>query len=128
MQLKYIKLVILKIIFILGFCNFKFSFKIPWPLRPTPTKTKISDPPANSFLKIFTPRSPPPHSPKLERWGACIEIYNGKRKFFKTVCDQMEYFEQKAISLNLWAHLFVKLSRIYDWPRPILKIESAHMA
>ena len=51
MHLKYIRLVILKRLFILGLSNFKFSFKISWPSFPTkspppfPTKTKISDPP-----------------------------------------------------------------------------------
>ena len=58
MHLKCIKLVILKIFFILGLRNFKFSFKIPWP---HPTKVKISLPPqspANTFLKFLTPHPP----------------------------------------------------------------------
>ena len=38
MHFKYIKLVILEILFILRLCNFKFSFKIPWP----PSKNNYS--------------------------------------------------------------------------------------
>ena len=92
MHLKYIKLLILKIRFILGLCNFKFSFKILPPpstknkkqnktrkLLPhnnttSPTK-KILTLPANTFLKFFTPPPPPPpppppHTHKLDG-GAC---------------------------------------------------------
>ena len=66
-SLKYIKLVIPKILFILKLCNFNFYFKISWPSPPpkkklippknTPppsTKTKISTPPpAKTFLKFL---------------------------------------------------------------------------
>ena len=62
-SLKYIKLVILKIPFILVLCNSNFYFKFTWPPTPrqnypppkniTPTKINISDlPPANTFLKF----------------------------------------------------------------------------
>ena len=74
MHLKYIKLLILKILFALGLFNLKFSFKIPRTLLPTRqkrnysshsntspphphTKIKISDPPpppVNTFLKFLT--------------------------------------------------------------------------
>ena len=65
MHLKYIKLVILKILFVLGLWNFKLAFKIPWPLAaklllpstltpppppPTTTKIKISDPSPNKTI------------------------------------------------------------------------------
>ena len=79
MHLKYIKLVILRIVFILGLCNFKFSFKIP----PHPTKLpsnetascteiNISDPPANTFLKRLA-------SHQLEGAGACNETSENQR-------------------------------------------------
>ena len=67
MHLNYIKLVILKILSILGLCNFKFSFQFRDPpppnkitppkqyIPPTP-KTKITDPSplpqANTFLQF----------------------------------------------------------------------------
>ena len=78
---KYIKLVILRIAFILGLCNFKFSFKIPWQNYPTKlpsdettssTEIKISDPPTNIFLKRLGPH-------KLERVGACNETSENQR-------------------------------------------------
>ena len=71
-SLKYIKLVIPIILFILALCNFKFYFKItclpPAKLNyppqqhtpPPPTKIKISDlliSPAKTFLKFFIPPS-----------------------------------------------------------------------
>ena len=54
--LKYIKLAIPKILFILVLCSFNFYFKITWP--PPSNKIKISDPPppAKTFLKFLTPR------------------------------------------------------------------------
>ena len=69
--LKYIKLVIPKIFFILVLCNSNFYFKFTWPPPPDritlppnklpPIKKNISDLPlANTFLKF----SPPP--PRLE--------------------------------------------------------------
>ena len=61
-SVKYIKLVIPKILFILVLCSFNFYFKITWLPPHPPTKIKISDPlPAKTFLKFLT--SP---SPKLE--------------------------------------------------------------
>ena len=65
-SLKYIKLVIPKILFILVLCSFNFYFKITWPPPnniTSPTKTKISDTPAKAFLKFLTP------SPQAGRWG-----------------------------------------------------------
>ena len=53
--LKYIKLVIPKILFMLVLCSFNFYFKITWP--PSPYL-----PPARFFLKILTPPSPSPPS------------------------------------------------------------------
>ena len=50
-SLKYIKLVIPKILFILVLSSFNFYFKILWP----PTKIKISDSPSNNFSEIFNP-------------------------------------------------------------------------
>ena len=52
-SLKYIKLVIPKILFILKLCNFNFYFKISWPPLP-PSKKKLI-PPKNT---------PPPHQNK----------------------------------------------------------------
>ena len=52
MKLKYIILAILKILFVLGLCNYKFSFKIlkitlPTPLpqqyNPTHASTRVTD-------------------------------------------------------------------------------------
>ena len=71
MYLKYIKLVILNTFFILGLCNFSFSFKIVTLPLPHPQQynlpyhqNKISDLlPANTFLKFSI-------SPRLEG-GAC---------------------------------------------------------
>ena len=66
MHLKYIKLVILKILFILGLSNFKFSLKIPLPPPPSPqqnysplnnttttTKIKASDLPPSPQQILF---------------------------------------------------------------------------
>ena len=53
--LKYIKLAIPKILFILVLCSFIFYFKITWPLPPS-TKIKISDPhppPSKDCSEIF---------------------------------------------------------------------------
>ena len=61
-SLKYIKLVILKILFVLVLCSFNFYFKITDP----PHQNKIIWPPQQTFLKFLTPL---PHS-KLEG-GAC---------------------------------------------------------
>ena len=61
-SLKYIKLVIPKILLMLVLDSFIFYFKITWPL-PHHTKIKISDPrphtytPAKSFLRFLTPPS-----------------------------------------------------------------------
>ena len=85
MHLKYIKLLILKIRFILGLCNFKFSFKIlpppppqkirnktkqenyfPTTIQP-PLQKKILTLPANTFLKFLTP-PPPPHTHTHTSW------------------------------------------------------------
>ena len=72
MHLMYIKLVILKILFILGLCNFKFSFKILWPslhkVNPSP-KQKICDPLANNLV-MFLSLSPPP--PQKKAGGGCM--------------------------------------------------------
>ena len=70
MHLKYIKLLILKKLFILGLCNFKFSFKVPrTPHPPTPSKKKNYSPttiqhsPHPNKINIFTsPPLPPPSS------------------------------------------------------------------
>ena len=92
MHLKYIKLVILKILFILGLSNFKFSRKIPLPSPPTSpqqnysplknttttTKIKASDlsvPLSKYFSRIFN--SPPPRKKKVEG-GAC-HVFSGYR-------------------------------------------------
>ena len=66
-SLKYIKLVILKILFILVLCSFSFYFKITWPPQQS-----YPPPPAKTFLKFLTPH--PPH-PKLEGGSACPEIF-----------------------------------------------------
>ena len=71
MHLKYIKLLILKKLFILGLCNFKFSFKVPRTPHPPPPpqKRKITPPqqyntpPHPNKINIFTsPPLPPPSS------------------------------------------------------------------
>ena len=68
-SLKYINLVIPKILFILVLYSFDFYFKINYvtphqqnyPPPPSHTKIKISDPPSQQrLMKIFT--SPPPPS------------------------------------------------------------------
>ena len=69
--LKYIKLVIPKILFMLVLCSFNFYFKITWPSPPSTTSTtkiEISDPlpPQQDFFWNFY------LSPKLEG-GACPE-------------------------------------------------------
>ena len=71
--LKYIKLVIPKILFILVLCSFNCHFKITWHpptnLPPTTTKIKISDSSLSKDVsEIFN--SP---SPKLEE-GACLKL------------------------------------------------------
>ena len=68
--LKYIKLVIPKILFILVLCSFNFYFKTMWPYPPhppskiippanniiSPPKLKfLTSPPAKTFLKFLTP-------------------------------------------------------------------------
>ena len=72
MPLKYFKLVISKILFIMVLCSFTFYFKItlpPFPLPPPP-------PPPKKKLKFLPPPPPPaaktseifnPPCPKLER-------------------------------------------------------------
>ena len=66
--LKYIKLVIPKILFKLVLCSFNIYFKITCPPQQNypPTKIKISDPPSKDFSEIFNPK-------KLEGGGACHE-------------------------------------------------------
>ena len=56
MHLKYIKLLILKILFALGLFNLKFSFKIPRTLLPTRQKRNYSSHSNTS--------PPPPHQNK----------------------------------------------------------------
>ena len=86
MHLKYIKLVILRIVFILGLCNFKFSFKIPWPPPPSrPTQqnyplTKLLPhtkknfwPPSKYFSKTF--------SPPQAGGGGCMQWNIENRRF-----------------------------------------------
>ena len=72
-SLKYIKLVIPKILFILVLCSLNFYFKIMWlPPPPSLTKIKISDPlpsPVKTFLKFL-----PPHPSQAGGGGsACPE-------------------------------------------------------
>ena len=71
-SLKYSKLVIPKILFILVLCNFSFYFKIMWlpPTKLSPTKIKISDPPQQSLFWNF---STPPKYEGLGR-GACPHL------------------------------------------------------
>ena len=72
MHLNYIKLVILKILSILGLCNFKFSFQFRDPPPPIPNKitppkqyipptpkTKITDPPTSPKQIHFSNFNPP---------------------------------------------------------------------
>ena len=85
MHLKYIKLVILKILFILGLCNFKFFFKIPCP----PFKQNYSVSPTwNFFIPLPHPRGGACHGQSMK----CVcgpadfvtfteEILNGKHHF-----------------------------------------------
>ena len=80
-SLKYIKLVIPKIVFILALCNFNFSFKFTWtrPPSPHPPPNKINPPqqynPPNQN-KNFWP--PPPAktflTPSKQR-GGCMPCW-----------------------------------------------------
>ena len=91
MHLKYIKLVILKILFILGLSNFKFSLKIPLPPPPLPPAKLLPPqqynhhhqnksfwpppfPSANTFLKFLTPTPP---KKKVE--GGAYHVFRGYR-------------------------------------------------
>ena len=76
-SLKYIELVIPKILFILILCSFNFYFKIMWPPAKLPppqqcnpaTKIKISHlPPEKTFLKFLPPPSPAPPVHALDYW------------------------------------------------------------
>ena len=79
-SLKYIMLVIPKILFILAICSFSFYFKItsPHPNKITPPpltkkpKKNFGHPlsPANTFLKFLTPCPP-----KLERGGGVHALF-----------------------------------------------------
>ena len=71
-SLKYIKLILPKILFILILCSFSFYFKIMWPpsqtIWSTPPKQKFltpPPPPAKIFLKFLTL----PPSPHVGRGG-----------------------------------------------------------
>ena len=55
MHLKYINLVTLKLLFILGSCNFKFSFKIQDPPPP-----QQYNPPLNTEIKLYDSSHPQP--------------------------------------------------------------------
>ena len=52
-SLKYIKLIVPKILFILVLCSFNFYFKITWP--PPPTTKLAPTTPVKTFLKLFSP-------------------------------------------------------------------------
>ena len=75
-SLKYIKLAIPKILFILILSSFNFYFKITWPAPPPPppTKIKTSDPPAKTFLTFL----PPPPS-----WRGGVGCMPWKKISFK---------------------------------------------
>ena len=79
-SLKYIKLVIPKILFILVLCSFNFYFKTTWPLPPNKipppphTKIKIFYPPAaKTFPKFLTP---PPQSGEGKIKSICFKASN----------------------------------------------------
>ena len=91
--LKYIKLVIPKILFILILCSFNFYFKITWPPLPTklppPTKIEIPDPsPAKTFLKFLLPLR------QAGKEGACP--VKSKRELFPN-WKNVFYFTTKAL-------------------------------
>ena len=75
--LKYIKLVIQEILFILVLYNFNFYFKIIWPPPPPtklstqqydpPSKVKFLDIPAKTFTKFLTPPQV-----GVGGWGGCM--------------------------------------------------------
>ena len=52
-SVKYIKLVIPKILFILVLCSFNFYFKITWPPPPTHQNKNFWPPPSKDFSEIF---------------------------------------------------------------------------
>ena len=91
-SLKYIKLVIPKILFIMVLCSFNIYFKITWPPAPPqqnypsppPTKIKnVDPPPAKTFLKFSNPAPlpPPPLPPKLD--AIMISLFVWVNKWIK---------------------------------------------
>ena len=93
MHLKYINLVTLKLLFILGSCNFKFSCKIQDPSPPTNNTTL----PPTPKLKCMTPLTPSQHfskifnSYKLEGGGGG---HGPHTKFLDFMHPTQEYFRQ----------------------------------
>ena len=64
-SLKYIKLVIPKILYILVLCSLNFYFKIMWPPLPYQNKNFWPPPlPSEDFSEIFTP-----HPSQAGGWG-----------------------------------------------------------
>ena len=79
-SLKYIKLVIPEILFILVLCNFNFYFKIMWPPPHPPNKIKILDPTSKDYSKNF---NPPPSPPPQTGGGRCMP--------WKHVCWRLQH-------------------------------------
>ena len=90
-SLKYIKLVIPKILFMLVLDSFIFYFKITWPL-PHHTKIKISD-----------PRPPPPPPPHLHTSKEFSEIFNPpKLEGLHALFKYFKVFNSPKIFFSCW--------------------------
>ena len=113
MCLKYIKLVTLKILFILGLRNFKFSFKIQWPSPPNKITSlpTIQPPlPKEKFLTHLSKYFSIIFKTPMQAGGRCMPCYIPIHK----VLEQP------------WRHFTsLKQCKCYQIPHPPLRVVSA---